>query len=142
MPASRSRITRTPTSFEPREGTTGFDLLMQHFDPALVQLELDVYWMASGGRDPLAFMKANGLRITGLHLKDMAPTSPRPFYGSPWDMPPGARVPVGDGVTDFRAVLRTARQAGIAHAYVEDESQGDRIQNVLRSVRHLRMLQS
>jgi sugar phosphate isomerase/epimerase len=126
--------------FGPHDGTTPFDLLIERFDPKLVQFELDVFWMAVAGRDPLAFMRAHGRRISGLHLKDMSATAPKPFYGSPWDMPTAAIVPLGDGVTDWRAVLRQARQSDLAHAYVEDESAGDRYQNLLRGLRYLKTL--
>jgi sugar phosphate isomerase/epimerase len=126
--------------FEPKGGTTGFAVLYERFDRNLVRFELDVLWMAVSGLDPVEFIRANRGRITGLHLKDIAVDAPKPFYGSPWDMPAGVRVPVGDGITDFRTLLQSAREALVTHAYVEDESDGDRFQNVLKSLRHLKTI--
>lgn len=48
------------------------DYLLQGTDPALVKLELDVYWVAFAGVDPVAFLQAQEDRIALIHLKDMA----------------------------------------------------------------------
>jgi sugar phosphate isomerase/epimerase len=42
-------------------------------DPTLVKLELDTYWAAYAGIDPVTLIKQYGQRISSLHLKDMTP---------------------------------------------------------------------
>jgi sugar phosphate isomerase/epimerase len=51
-------------------GSTVFDLILDHTDPALVKVELDTYWVMRGGRDPAAFLKKLGDRARLIHQKD------------------------------------------------------------------------
>lgn len=126
--------------FEPMEGSTGFDTLMQRLDPGAVLIEVDVFWFAAAGCDPLAFLREEGRRISALHLKDMSATMPTPFRGSPWEAGTAWRVPVGKGCLDFAGVLAAADAAGVRHRYVEDESEGDRLENLIDGLRYLRTL--
>jgi sugar phosphate isomerase/epimerase len=48
------------------------DYLLQATDASLVKIELDVYWVAYAGLDPVAYLHALGNRVVLLHLKDMA----------------------------------------------------------------------
>ena len=50
-------------------GRTGFELLVDALDPAVV-LEVDAYWAAVGGQDVVPFAAALGDRIRFLHVKD------------------------------------------------------------------------
>ena len=54
------------------EGRTLLDYLLEATDPALVKLELDVYWAAYAGVDPVDYLHTLGERVVLLHLKDMA----------------------------------------------------------------------
>ena len=38
-----------------------------------ISVELDVAWVVRGGQDPIAWIGANGQRITAAHVKDIAP---------------------------------------------------------------------
>ena len=49
---------------------TFFQQLMEGTDPDLVKLELDTYWAARGGADPLQIMRKMKNRCTLLHQKD------------------------------------------------------------------------
>src|SRR5688500_4223028 len=74
--------------FAPLNGSTVWDVMLPELSPA-IELELDVYWAAVGGRDPSAEIRANPDRIRLLHMKDMAA---------------GAEIqdaPVGDGILPF-----------------------------------------
>ena len=101
--------------FAPVEGTTGYDLLLSHLDPARVHLELDVGWATAAGRDPAAMIRALGPRVRQLHLKDVAVAVPPQFA---IEAKPAV---VGAGIVDWRDVLAAADETGIAHAYVEQE---------------------
>ncbi|GMA61120.1 sugar phosphate isomerase/epimerase family protein [Alicyclobacillus fastidiosus] len=39
------------------DGVTGMDILLQTFDPAAVDFELDVYWVQAGGADPVQWIR-------------------------------------------------------------------------------------
>jgi len=48
------------------------DYLLQATDPSLVKSELDVYWVAYAGVDPVSYLQALADRVALVHLKDMA----------------------------------------------------------------------
>ena len=95
--------------FVPVNGRAPYDLLLELADPALVQLELDVYWARKGGCDPLALFARWPGRSPLLHLKDMAPG------------PRGEFTELGRGVIDFRPILARGRAAGVRHVFVEQD---------------------
>lgn len=84
----------TPPSSPPR----GIDLLQA----CPIPLEVDVYWAAFGGADPVAFLQTNRARTTLLHLKDMAATPQRDF------------TEIGRGTLNFPAILDLALAPGSA----------------------------
>ncbi len=127
--------------FAQLEESSGFATLMQRLDPDAVRIEVDVFWFAAGGCDPVAFVRQNGSRICALHLKDMSPGMPTPFHGSPWEAGTGWRVPVGQGCLDFASVLTAADAVGVRQRYVEDESEGSRFENLVDGLRYLNALQ-
>ncbi len=54
------------------DGTYLLDYLLQLTDASLVKIELDVYWAAYAGVDPVAYLQRHADRIALIHLKDMA----------------------------------------------------------------------
>jgi sugar phosphate isomerase/epimerase len=56
--------------FQIFDGSTVFDIILEHTDPKLVQVELDTYWAMRGGQDPAALLKAWGERVRLIHQKD------------------------------------------------------------------------
>ena len=94
--------------FVPIDGTVPYDLLVAQTDAALVKLQIDVYWLARGGRAPAAELQRLAGRVATLHLKDMD----------------RARriATVGRGTIDFAGLLRAAIDTGIGHWYVEEDS--------------------
>jgi len=51
------------------DGTTGLEVLADLLDPSVV-LELDTYWAAVGGADPVALLGRLGDRVRLIHVKD------------------------------------------------------------------------
>ena len=104
------------------DGRVPLDLLLDETDPALVDFELDIYWMIAGGGDPAAFLRARPGRFRLLHLKDMK--SPVRFSGAgrtpeEWmAMFPHMADP-GSGVLDLPEILTAALASGVQHFYVE-----------------------
>ncbi len=80
-------------------GRSAFDALVASLDPA-VELELDIYWLKTAGRDPATVVTELGARVTRLHLKD-----------GPADEPESPMVALGDGVVDLRSAMRAAVHA-------------------------------
>ena len=107
-----------PVEFDRYDGQRGFDLLLAGTDPALVKLELDVAWAAAGGVDPAALLRQHRGRFRLLHVKGLKARPAAGHYGS--DFRTGV---VGtDDVIAWPAVFAAARQAGVVHAFVEQEA--------------------
>ncbi|MBW4094149.1 MAG: sugar phosphate isomerase/epimerase [Acidobacteria bacterium] len=50
-------------------GRSALEVLVDHLDPAVV-LEVDTYWAAVGGEDPVALLRRLGDRVRFIHIKD------------------------------------------------------------------------
>ena len=110
-------------------GPRGLDLLRERTDPALVAFELDVYWAAYAGIDPVDYLHATAARTILLHLKDMTAGATHTY------------IEVGDGTLDFPALLVLARTARIHTLIVEnDEPQMPSLESARRSLANLRVL--
>lgn len=116
--------------FVPLPGAGGgralFDVIVEETDPALVKLELDVYWAVHAGQDPIALLRRLGERAPLLHLKDMAAG------------PDKADRPVGEGTIDWPAVLAAAPHAEAL--IVEQDNPADPLADSERALRNLERL--
>ncbi|KGB56814.1 Xylose isomerase-like TIM barrel domain-containing protein [Sphingopyxis sp. LC81] len=88
-------------------GTSLFDMLIADADPALVQLELDLFWTIAAGEDPKAIIRRLAGRIYAYHVKDRTAD--------------GKMTSVGKGVIDFADIFTLNRTAGVKHFYVEND---------------------
>jgi len=114
---------------ESLEGKIPLDLLLASTDPALVKLQMDVYWMKHGRRDPAVEIRRLGSRVASLHLKDMDTTPARGI------------ATVGRGTIDFKAVLAAAADAKISHYFVEEDAPADPLEAIRSSYLHLARLE-
>ena len=113
----------------------GYDALMQETDPELVFFEVDCYWVAQAGHDPVTLMKRLGQRLKMLHLKDRAPGFPITYD---MNQDSGHFMPVGNGTLDWKAILAEGERLGVEHYFVEqDETHGPAIDAVRESYRYL-----
>ena len=110
--------------FEPLDGTTVWDVMLAALPPE-VELELDVYWAAVGGRDPVAEIHANPERIRLLHMKDMAAGI------EPHD------APAGDGTLPFPGIVEAARSTGVEWFVVEQDEPDDELRDIERAFSYL-----
>ena len=113
--------------FGPLEGSTVWDLLLAALPPE-VEIELDVYWAAVGGRDPAAEIRALGNRVRLLHMKDRAP-GPEP-----------RDAPAGDGNIAFPEIVEAARAAGVEWYIAEQDEPRDPLDDIGRAFSYLRSL--
>lgn len=107
--------------FAPVEGTTGYELLMQHTDPKLVDFELDIYWAVKAGQDPIAMIDRWSGRYTCCHVKDAGPAPER------------AMMEVGAGTIDFRTIIEKGRPQGLRHWFIEHDNPADPMASVKAS---------
>ena len=113
--------------FAPLEAGTVWQVLLAELPPE-VELELDVYWAAVGGRDPVAEIRATTGRVRLLHMKDRAP-GPEPHD-----------APAGEGTLDFPGIVQAARAAAVEWYIVEQDEPDDPLADVARALRFLQSL--
>jgi sugar phosphate isomerase/epimerase len=106
------------TEFKDFGGVTGVDILLRNTDPALVWWQMDCYWVAQAGFDPVEMLKKHGKRMQSLHLKDRKPNFP-----TSTDTGPSSAhfTEVGTGTLDWTTILRLAGQDHIPNMYVEQD---------------------
>jgi sugar phosphate isomerase/epimerase len=120
------------------DGARWLDVLMQETAAAGLKLQLDVFWTAVAGADPVSVIRPYADRLISLHLKDKAPGLP-PALGES-QVPREAFVEVGSGSLDMPAILAAARTAGVQHFFVEqDQTPGDPIESLRKSYAYLAM---
>lgn len=61
------------------DGITIYDFIMANTDPELVFIEMDTYWMARGGVDPVDYIRKYKNRLLMLHQKDFPANAPQPL---------------------------------------------------------------
>jgi len=97
--------------FENFENNQNFyDFLLQKTDPMLVKMELDLYWMAKAGKNPLKYFEKFPGRFPLWHVKDMEDES-KDF------------TEIGNGIIPFKNIFEERKKAGLHYWFVEqDES--------------------
>jgi len=112
--------------FKPLGSTTGYDILLAETDPKLVAMQMDLFWIVKGGKDPLAYFAKYPGRFASVHVKDMAAG--------------GAMVDVGAGQLPFAKYFAQSKQAGIKHYFVEHDEPADPFASIAASYRYLAAL--
>jgi len=97
-----------------------FDLLLKELDPELVTMEIDLFWVTKAGLDPVEMFEKYPGRFQLFHMKDMHKLEP-PFYEANQE----DICSVGEGVIDFKRILKASKIAGMKYMFVEDDSQGN-----------------
>lgn len=99
-------------SFKMQDGTCGQEVLMKNTDPS-VFFEMDIYWVVTGGQDPVEWLKKYPGRFTLCHIKDRS-KNPGPENGK-------NSTDLGKGSIDFSSILKAAKKNGMEHFLVEQE---------------------
>jgi sugar phosphate isomerase/epimerase len=117
--------------FKRTDGLVPFDLLLAETDPALVDFQMDIYWVTMAGGDPLAYLRQHPTRFPMFHVKDTA------------GPPQHAQTDVGAGTIDFAAIFRldASQRQVFKHAFVEHDSPPDPMAFAKKSFDYLRALE-
>jgi sugar phosphate isomerase/epimerase len=93
--------------FVEQDGQIGYDIILKGTDPALVKMQMDLYWIAHGSKlTPNQWFKRHPGRFVMWHVKDLHKTS-RDY------------TEVGNGTIDFTRIWPDAGLAGLKHFFVE-----------------------
>lgn len=91
------------------DGRLLIEWLLHETDPALVAMEMDMYWVVFAGYNPLDWFERYPGRWKLCHVKDMAATAAR------------ESIEVGEGTIDFNSILKQRKKAGLEHFIIELE---------------------
>ncbi len=109
------------------DGVSLYDRFLKACDPALVKIELDLYWAIHAGEDVHALIKSLAGRIYAYHVKDMRADR--------------SMTSVGSGTIDFASIFKMNAIAGTQHFYVEnDQCPAPYIPDITKSYQTLRGL--
>ena len=91
-------------------GSLPYDILLAHTDPALVSMQLDLWWVDKGGADPIPFLRQHHGRFAIFHIKERLNTAENGWACT------------GSTYVNLPAVLRAGLDAGVGHFIVENEN--------------------
>ena len=94
--------------FESENGMVLYDVLMDHTDANLVHMEMDLGWVAYGGKDPIDYFERYPGRFPLWHLKDMSKEKKH-------------STEFGKGDLDIPAAMKNAEKSGVQHIFIEQE---------------------
>ena len=101
-------------------GENGYDIIMRETDPALVKLQMDLYWvMHSSKLSPSELISRQPGRFVMWHIKDM-------------DKITRDYSELGNGSIDFTVILPEASRAGLQYYYIEQG--GNFAKNPIQSI--------
>jgi len=110
-------------------GENGYNIIMRETDPALVKLQIDLYWiMHSSPQSPSELFKKQPGRFVMWHIKDMDKVS-RDYSE------------LGNGSIDFTVILPEASRAGLQYYYIEQGGNfaKDPMQSITDSAAYFKM---
>jgi len=112
------------------DGKTALHILLEKLDPA-VWFEIDTYWIAHGGADPIQWIEKVAGRIPCVHLKDMAITPQREQL----------MAEIGEGNLNWAGILPACKRAGVEWYIIEqDICQRDPFESLEISLKNLRAM--
>lgn len=93
--------------FIDHDGENGFDIILSETDPALVKLQMDMYWVAHSSRfSPKELVKNQPGRYVMWHIKDM-------------DKVTGDYTELGNGSIDYAGIIPDPVESGLEFYYLE-----------------------
>ncbi len=123
--------------FLPQDGSSGFEQIVRNTDPALVKLEIDLYWIVQAGVDPAAFLREYRDRIRLLHVKDRT-AAPASYVE---DASAEHFIEMGKGTIPWQSLLAQARRQGIRYVFLDqDKTEMPVLESLKQSFSYLQTL--
>ncbi len=95
------------------DGQKPMDVLIENTDPALVDFEMDIYWVVTAGEDPVKWFEKYPGRFRLCHIKDRKKNAPLSNKD--------ASVVAGTGEIDFPKILEVGKKNGLEYYFIEQE---------------------
>jgi len=140
--------------FKKFDGQTIMDILVEQTEKELVKFELDTFWAARGGVDPIHWLIKLGDRCDITHQKDMTslavPMNWYDHFGHDANITlkeiletkiPEQFTEIGEGIMDIPKILQTMRDIGVKYVFVEqDETVRSELESIAISFRNMSVL--
>ncbi len=95
---------------DPQSGKTAYDYILNETDPALVKLQMDMYWVKHASKkSPATLIAENPGRYVMWHIKDM-------------DKETRDYTELGNGSIDYKTILSTINTDALDYYYLEQGS--------------------
>lgn len=95
--------------FETLENKTVYDFILENTESDLVKMELDLYWIAKAGFNPITYFENHPGRFPLWHVKDKK-TGTKDF------------TEIGNGTIDFQTIFQACDKAGLKYWFLEQDS--------------------
>ncbi len=113
--------------FADLNGQNGFDILLSNTDKAVVNFEMDIFWVVKAGKDPIALFDKYPGRFVMWHVKDIDNTEKKMF------------TEVGNGTIDWKKIFSNAKKSGMTNFFVEqDICPGPPLESLAKSIDYLK----
>jgi sugar phosphate isomerase/epimerase len=122
--------------FEQMEGQLPFHVLAERLDATLMPFELDVFWAAVAGQDPVELLSEIKGRVKLLHLKDLKRSADITTVME--DVPNDAFQELGDGSLPIRKLIEMGKEFGVDYCFVEQDESPAPFQSITKSLNFLR----
>ena len=111
------------------EGKIPYDVMLAELDNNKCGMEMDIFWVVNAGFDPLTYIEKYPGRFEQWHVKDMDKSDKN------------KNADVGTGTIDYKPIFAKAKQSGLKHFYVEQESYpGEPIKSVEASAKYMKSI--
>jgi sugar phosphate isomerase/epimerase len=115
--------------FKEMNGQIPYDVMLAELNPKMVGMEMDIFWVVNAGFDPLKYFEKYPGRFEQWHVKDMDKSDKN------------KNADIGSGSIDFKPIFAKAKQSGMKHFYIEQESYpGEPIKSVEASAKYMKTI--
>ena len=104
--------------FQRFSDVTGMDILFDEFRDT--QFELDVFWVQTGGGDPVEWIRKVAGRMDVVHFKEMAGRLP-----TKEDRSMSVMAPIGEGNLNWHKIQQACDDTGVRYAFIEQDNAND-----------------
>ena len=119
--------------FSPMGSATYFDQLLTHLASGTVYVAMDVFAVKMAGKEPVALLQQHPTRFVLMYLKDRKQSRNRNDQGT------DTVVSLGTGDVGIQEIMRTARELGIRHFFIDDNS-ANAEQHISESLAYLKTI--
>ncbi|MEL6276978.1 MAG: TIM barrel protein, partial [Bacteroidota bacterium] len=121
--------------FAQLDGGVPFDVLSERLDAELFPFELDVFWAAIAGYDPVELLPRIKDRVKLLHLKDLKADTP--VLQDNAGVPEEAFQELGDGILPIKKLAEMGKEYGVDYCFVEQDFSPYPLESIKESIEFL-----